>query len=242
MIWGHAMTLLMAGAGLSGGGPTYPTRIGETHVIRNTSGTASVTAAYPPGTASGDRAIFFVALGNGTNLTAPSGYSAVDSEVERLSANVGENVTFGILEKTLGSGDISAGSVGISLNSYSQAKLEIWRNVDSLALDASGPLTSSAQNENSRPLQVVTASRACVAVAALWGGFSNEKARFAASSGWITGGTVPLFSSNLTGRYGVQTLRREIAAAGDTPSGTITTSGTANAYLGAITLLLYAPV
>lgn len=232
-------TLALLGAGVSAGA-SYPTRVGETHVIRNTSGTADVPVALPGGTAIGDVGILFVAAGNTTNVTTPSGFATADAEVERLSSTVGENVTFGILTNTFDSGEVAAGTFNVSLGSYSQAKLEVWRGVSSVAWVSSGALKATAQNVNSMALQTPTASGAAIAIAALWGGFSNEKATFAACSGWTAGGAVPQFSSNVTGRYGVQTLRREIAAAGAVPSGTITTSGTANAFLGSTTLLIYA--
>ena len=214
----------------------FPVVVGATHVQNDSGSTGvSVPVALPPGWLSTDMGLLVIAKGNGgtTAMAFPSGFAALDDDVPRLSSASGENMRLGIGANTT---PITTG-FNVTLNSYGQAKFIAIRGATSATWDSAGRERAAAQDQNSMSLQEPTFTGDALAIAVLAGSWSNAKATFAACTDWAAVSTVTQFSnSTAAARYGCQALWRTVTDS--VPSGTITTSGSANAYLVSTTVIV----
>ena len=227
---------------IAGGLPTgaeegaFPVVVGATHVQDDSGSTnVDVPVALPSGWLSTDKGLLIIAKGNGgtSAVPFPAGFTPLDDDVPRLSGAVGQNMRLAI---GLSTAPLTTG-FNVNLNAYGQVKLIAIRGATTAVWDSSGAVVSTGQDANSMPLHLPDVGGDALAIAILAGSWSNAKATFAACPDWTAVSAVPQFSNGtVAARYGCQALWRNVTD--DVPSGTITTSGSANAYLVSTTVVV----
>lgn len=204
--------------------------------------TGSAEALYhlslPVGSADGDTAVLVRTASGTADFDTTTGFTDIGGDdVSRVSVTVGENNRTAVKTKTLDATDISNGYIEISPNvpANRDVALIVFRNFTSFVWSEATNTESSLADNTIAVRQETAASRA-YALMCTWRGGGTRTTTISNGATLIVDSQHT--SSGGAGAYALSVFLYDVAAAGLSPSGTVSVSGTANMTLKTFTVLV----